>query len=496
MNLTPELGALKDEIKGYALEYGLDFFETIFEMLDYDELNEVAAFGGFPTRYPHWRHGMSYEELSKGYSYGLQKIYEMVINNDPCYAYLLSCNAMLDQKLVIAHVYGHSDFFKNNMWFSRTDRKMMDRMANHATKVRRYAEKYGYDDVERFIDCCLSIENLIDPYGPFIRRHEADRGEPEEAEPARVTKLKSKPYMDRYINPPEYLEDQARRRREREVEASRLSYPREKVRDVPWFLLEHAPLKRWEQEILSMIRDEAYYFAPQAMTKIMNEGWATYWHSKIMTTRALKDSELIDYADHHSGTLGGRPGVLNPYKIGVELFRDIEDRWNRGAFGPEYEACDDLEIRKSWNRDVGAGREKIFQVRRIYNDVSFIDAFLTEEFCQEHKLFFYQENPRTGQPEIVSREFHKVKQTLLFHLTNAGNPIIYVQDANHRNRGELYLWHQWEGLDIQQDRAFDTLRNVHRLWQRPVHLETQEEGTGILLSFDGEKPEKKEMTRT
>jgi len=494
MNLTSEIEIVKNEIKGYALEYGLDFFETIFEMIDYDEMNEVAAFGGFPTRYAHWRFGMAFEELRKGYAYGLQKIYEMVINNDPCYAYLLNCNAMLDQKLVIAHVYGHSDFFKNNMWFAKTDRKMMDRMANHATKVRRLCERHGLDEVERFIDCCLSLENLIDPHGLFIRRARPPLRDTEDQAPPEVARFKSKPYMDRFINPPEALEAERRRREERSAETSRLGTPRESVRDVLGFLLEKAPLKRWEEEILAIIREEAYYFAPQAMTKIMNEGWATYWHSKIMTTRALMDSELVDYADHHSGTLGGRPGSLNPYKLGVELFRDIEDRWDRGAFGPEYDACDDLEAKKHWDRGTGLGREKIFQVRRIYNDVSFIDEFLTPEFCQEHKLFFYQENPRTGRPEIASREFHKVKQTLLFHLTNAGSPIIFVQDANYRNRGELYLWHRWEGLDIQQDRAFDTLRNLSRVWQRPVHLETRDEGAEILLSFDGEKVERTEMT--
>src|SRR5580704_7182663 len=105
--LPPDLRALKQEIEGYARDYGLDFYETIFEVLDADDLNEVAAYGGFPTRYPHWSFGMSYEELKKGYDYGLSKIYEMVINNDPCYAYLMRCNHTVDQKLVMAHVYGH-----------------------------------------------------------------------------------------------------------------------------------------------------------------------------------------------------------------------------------------------------------------------------------------------------------------------------------------------------------------------------------------------------
>src|SRR6516164_8459658 len=169
-NLPTNLRSLQEEIEGYAREYGLDFFDQIFEVLDADDLNEVAAYGGFPNRYPHWSFGMSYEELRKGYDYGLSKIYEMVINNDPCYAYLMRCNHVVDQKLVMAHVYGHNDFFKNNCYFSHTSRKMMDEMANHGARIRSYVEKYGEDEVEAFMDRCMSIDDLIDIHSTASRR--------------------------------------------------------------------------------------------------------------------------------------------------------------------------------------------------------------------------------------------------------------------------------------------------------------------------------------
>src|SRR5512147_1039040 len=135
-NLTPELEKARIQIEKWARDYGLDCFDTIFEVITYDQMNQFAAYGGFPTRYPHWRFGMEYESLSKGYRYGLSKIYEMVINNNPCYAYLLESNALVDQKLVMAHVYAHCDFFKNNISFSKTNRKMMDETANHAARMR------------------------------------------------------------------------------------------------------------------------------------------------------------------------------------------------------------------------------------------------------------------------------------------------------------------------------------------------------------------------
>src|SRR5438309_6343134 len=146
--LPPELAKAALEIKAHAKGYGLDFWDVVFEILDYDELNEVAAYGGFPTRYPHWRFGMEFEGLAKGYEYGLSKIYEMVINNDPCYAYLLEGNSLVDQKMVMAHVFGHCDFFKNNFYFSQTNRRMIDGMANHSARIRKHVERFGIEKIE------------------------------------------------------------------------------------------------------------------------------------------------------------------------------------------------------------------------------------------------------------------------------------------------------------------------------------------------------------
>ncbi len=489
--LTPELSSWAKEIRGYAVEYGLDFFEVIFELLTYEELNMVVAYGGFPTRYPHWRFGMAYEEYSKNYSYGLQKVSELVINNDPCYAYLLNCNSLVDQKMVMAHVYGHSDFFKKNYWFSKTNRKMMDEMANHGVRIRRYIDRYGLETVEDFIDTCLSIENLIDYHSPFIkRRREISEEEKEkERQETQPSRLKSKEYMDPFINPPEVLEAERQEIIKKFQEQER--FPDQPEKDLLHFLIEFAPIERWQRDILSMIREEAYYFAPQGMTKIMNEGWASYWHSKIMTQKALEPSEVIDYAEHHSMTMGSSPGSLNPYKVGIELFRDIEDRWNKGKFGSEWERCGDIATRRDWNTDAQQGREKIFEVRKIHNDVTFIDEFLTEEFCDEHKLFTYEYNRQTGDYEIADRDFQAIKEKLLFGIANFGQPYIYLDDANYKNRGELYLIHRFEGVPLKMDAARDTLRSLAKIWGRPVNIETVVDKRRKLISCDGSKIDEK-----
>jgi stage V sporulation protein R len=493
--LPSNIKEIQDDLEKVAAGYGLDFFETIFEMVDYEEMSMLAAFGGFPQRYPHWRFGSQYDELMKGYSYGLQKIYEMVINTDPCYAYLLTANELTDQKLVIAHVYGHCDFFKNNAWFSKTNRRMLDQMANHAARVNRYIDRYGHETVEEFIDACLSLEDLIDFYSPHIQRQEpsvyGDRHQNDEPDSDKESKSPSgrfpaKPYMDSFINPPDVLRAQARKKsEENQQQMESRSFPSEPQRDVLLFLLEHAPLQEWQHDVLQIIRDEAYYFAPQGQTKIMNEGWASYWHSTIMTQYALTDAEIICYADHHSGTMATSPQRLNPYKLGIELFRDIEERWNKGQFGPEYEACDDRYEKENWDKQLGLGREKIFEVRRVHNDITFIDTFLTTEFCAKHKMFSFAYDDATDYYEIASREFDKIKKQLLDNLTNHGRPTISVVDGNYQNRGELYLKHEYNGAELKLDHARDTLENLQKLWGRPAHVESVIDDETTILSFDG-----------
>ena len=437
--LPYELEKEKQKICKIAMDCGLDFFETLFEVVDYEQIYQIAAHGGFPQRYLHWSFGMEYDRLSRSYKYGLSKIYEMVINTNPCIAYLMSGNTLMDQQLVMAHVYAHCDFFKNNEWFSKTNRKMIDGMANHAVRVRRYITRYGLDEVEAFIDKCLSLENLIDPY----RMYKPSREEKEKGESIH--------------------------------------------RDILGFLLHHAPLKEWEQDVLSIIREEAYYFLPQGMTKTMNEGWASYWHTKMMTECILRDSEVISYADQHSSVMAMGTNHYNPYKVGIELFRDIEDRWNKGKFGPEWENCTDIREKQNWDKKLQLGKEKIFQVRKVYNDVTFIDTFLTEDFCVRQKLFVYKYNAETKTFELDTRNFKAIKSKLLFLMTNRGHPIIDIMNSNHKNKGALLLTHKHEGLDLQPDNMGESMKNIYALWKRPVYLQTKMDEKSLVVCYDGEK---------
>ncbi|MCA9507224.1 MAG: SpoVR family protein [Myxococcales bacterium] len=486
--LPSDLREMQKHVDKCAKDYGLDCFDIIYEMLDYDEINMVAAYMGFPVRYPHWKWGMEYERLKKSSEYGLNKIYEMVINNDPCYAYLLESNTNVDQKLVMCHVTGHNDFFKNNFSFSHTNRSMINEMANHAANVRRYMNWYGVSEVESFIDRVLSLENLIDVNSPYIVRKRPVKKD-ENTPPGIAGTIKRIPneheYMERYINPESFIEQQRIKLKEEEEKAA-ARFPKEPAKDVLAFIMENAPLKKWQADVVAMVREEAYYFAPQAMTKIMNEGWASYWHAKLMSEKMMEPSELIDFADRHSGVMATTPTSLNPYKLGLELYRDIEERWNKGRFGSEWDNCSDMSQKQTWDKNLALGQEKIFQVRKIYNDLTFIDEFLTLDFCKRAKIFTYGFDKRKQDFVIESREFSAIKQKLLNSLTNMGHPQIQVINGNYENRSELLLEHVFASVELDLNYARETLKNLASLWSRPVHILTKFEGRETILSHDGE----------
>ncbi|HTL51559.1 MAG TPA: SpoVR family protein [Planctomycetota bacterium] len=490
--LPPHLHAIQNQIRDIALRCKLDFFEVDFQMVDFDQMNRIAAYGGFPTRYPHWRFGMEYERLSKQAEYGLAKIYELVINNNPCYEYVMDSNSLLDHKLVMAHVYAHSDFFKNNMAFAHTNRHMIDEMANHATRIRSYIDYYGAEEVDDFLFRVLSLEDLIDIHAPVhkfapaaapsdkvdpISGRSITRRKPKEP----LKKLPARDYMDRFINP---VNDRSGGG-PRQIPLTH-NFPEAPVRDVLGFLLEYAPLEPWQTDVIAIVREEMLYFAPQIQTKIMNEGWASYWHSRMMTERIMSDAEIIDFADHHSGTVAMQPGQINPYRVGLEIFRDIEDRWNRGCFGREWEECSDLRLRSQWNKHTNQGREKIYEVRKIFTDVSFIDEFLTPEVVDRSQLFTYRGDPGAERGAVIdSRAFQKVKNKLLRMLTNFGRPYLQVVDGNYHNRGELFMKHSFDGQEIDVNLAKEALKNLASIWTRPAHLATVVGGKGRVVSCDG-----------
>lgn len=472
-----DLEELRRESRAWAEAAGLDPWEVTFGVVDYDRLNELSAYGGFPERYPHWQFGMSYDYFRKRGSYSGWWTYEMVLNTRPAIAYLRESNTPLEHKAVMVHVFAHVDFFRHNRWFSATNGNMIQVMRHHAERVEAYIERYGVDKVESFIDKALSVQYSIDPHAPFIKRRWGPtkrgktHGEGKDEEADAVGRIPTKrEYMERFLNPPGWVETRrerlrTERERKRLREATELEEPQ---KDLLRFLMQFGRLEEWQKDILSMIREESYYFVPQMQTKVMNEGWASLWESKIMSGFA-DANEFVDHAEMMSRVLDGG---LNPYSLGKLIWEDIEERWDKGRFGREWELCRDQEQKRCWDTGAGLGKGKIFEVRRAYNDVMFIEEFFTEELFERLKLFTYEYIPETGAYHITSRNYEDVKKKLLLQYTNLGKPTIKVATGNYGDKGELLLLHEWNGIGLHWEDAKSVLRRIHALWGRPVNLRT------------------------
>jgi stage V sporulation protein R len=406
---------------------GLDPYPLAIEEYTADEIAEIAAYGGFPVRYPHFSFGQSYESLHHQYHTGQGKIYEMVINNDPTYMYLQTNNPMVDNLTVVAHALAHSDFFKNNIMFRNTNRNMMNIMANHGQKIRKYMDLYGQTKVLNFLDICLCIDDLIDPSmlwrtSALKKPNKIEFEQPPEVE--QLSRIKAPDYMDRYVNTEEYKEHQ-REQNKKKAKLAGNTFPIKPSRDVLLYILKYTPLEQWQQNVLSMIRDEALYFRPQMMTKVMNEGWASFWDSYMMATKGFAGDEgIINYAKHHTGVLGGKHNMGNPYKLGVTIFNDIKERWDKGQHGKVWEMCESAEEKRTWDTKDMKGMEKIFEVRELYNDYTFINEYFTRDFCEKYEFFEYGLNKDTNMYEIISRDYDKIKAKLLKRHENGGRPVI------------------------------------------------------------------------
>jgi stage V sporulation protein R len=501
LKIPKDLGELIPKILGACKDFGLDFYPTVVQLLTYDEISEVAAYGGFPVRYPHWRWGMEYEELQRGYEYGMHRIYEMVINTNPCYIYCLNSNTLVDNITVIAHATGHNHFFKNNIMFQPTAHNMMNELANHGSRIRRYMSRWGKERVTEFIDNLIRIDTLIDPAKAWQKREVKEvviRDKRTYRHPRRLKVDPERRHMESFVNPKSWR-DREHERIKKEEAAEEVGIFEQPEKDIFGFLKDHAALKPWQADIMSMIYDESMYFSPQRMTKTINEGFASWVDYNIMSKQGWVglgqdkyDNGIIQYAAHKMGVLGGKYS-MNPYKMGYYLLMDIEDRWNKGKFGQEWEDCKDAKVRENWDKNLGLGKEKVMEVVKYYDDLTLINEFFTEDFCKEMEFFDWKHYPN-GEFKLETRDYKRIKKALIERHMNGGLPDIRLTDPNHRGKGQMFLQHQWTGRVLYEPYVRDTLTAIRAIWGNDVFLATRDEDEKeIVYCCRGQDSEKVEV---
>lgn len=461
--MTEEMKELQksiEKISAKAKEFGLDFFDMRFEVCPADIIYTFGAYG-MPTRYSHWSYGKAFHRMKTQYDYNLSKIYELVINTDPCYAFLLEGNSLVQNKLVAAHVFAHSDFFKNNCWFSHTSRNMLDTMAASAERIAGYEQNFGQEKVELFLDAALSLQEHIDPHVRIKKTAKTKKTE------------KETPYDDLWE-----LDRDRPAKPEQEIK----KIPAQPEKDILLFIMEYGRnLEDWQRDIISIVRNEMLYFWPQMETKIMNEGWASYWHLRLMREIDLTGEEAVEFAKMHAGVVQRSRMGLNPYFIGLKIWEDIEKRWDEPT----------PEEKDKYGRPGSEGRRKMFEVRSAENDISFLRNYLTKQLVEDLDLYLFKKVYTKWQ--VTETAWERVRDGLVYLLTNCGYPYILVEDGDFQKNGELYLKHSHDGRDLDIIYLEKTIPNVYKLWGRAVHLETIVDGKRMLYSYSGDKVSKKSL---
>ena len=458
-----ELESWNERIFALATEYGLDPYPQEFEICDHEQMLGYMAYSGMPSHYPHWSYGKSFEKLKTLYDYGVSGLpYEMVINSNPCLAYLMRDNTLLLQVLTMAHVYGHNDFFKNNFNFSSIRSEFtIETFKAHADRIRQYIEdpSIGLEKVERILDAAhaLSLQcrrNLAIRKATPVEQQESRL---EESTPARD------PFQSIHRRPDYAPPDLTRTP----------LYPDE---DILLFIRDHNLfLSDWEKDLLTIVHEGAQYFIPQIETKIMNEGWASFWHKRILEALDLPQGMQLEFIVRHNQVLSPTPGAINPYHLGMKVWEDIEKRWD----SPQAEEEKEYGPRKK------GGREKVFEVREVERDSSFLRRYLTEDMIREMNIYEYQAR---GNERVVSRvadkeNWREIKETLISNVGMSSVPVIKIEDADYNNNRVLFIRHYHEGRDLHLEYAEKTLQCLHQLWQRETVLETIINEKKSLLCF-------------
>jgi len=444
-----QLQQWNETIEALVAKEGLDVYEQIFEIIDYKDMLDYEAYTGMPSRYPHWSYGKAYEKNRTLYQYNLTGLpYEMVINSDPCLAYLMKENSLLLQILTIAHVYGHNDFFKNNRLFKQgTDAKAtIEMFKRNADMIRSYVNdpSIAYGNIENLLDAAHSIRFQV-------ARVIGDKRISDEE----VKQQLMSEYKDSFVhnNPLEpYIKQEP-------PDLSRI--PLNYEDDLLYFITKYGDLEDWERNTIDIVRREALYFIPQIETKIMNEGWASYWHYNILKELELSQELYLEFIKRHNDVIAPIPMIINPYYLGFKIFQDIEAKY---------------------------GKKMLFEVRALERDESFIRRYLTQELCEEMHLYDFMNKDGDYIVEDVADEkgWTNIRNVLCNTCGMNNIPSIRVVEMQRQDK-TLILEHVFDGRELQATYAEATLKHIYDLWKHPIKLLTIISGKPAQIICDNDK---------
>src|SRR5688572_3548917 len=431
-------------IESLARSVGLSYYPVDFELVPNNFMNEVAIYG-LPIRMPHWSFGVRYIHQLIRQSMGHSRIFEVMFPGNPCHGYLVNSNTLAENTLVTAHVLGHADFAKNNHLFARfaemSGTNIVEHAAAQAHRIEDAVRNHGQQRVEAMLDAALALEPHVDVnqelHRPLYGKYVIPRGE----------RSREDAFNNRFQNLPgeKAPEEQSRERKNAPI-------PPHLESDLLWFIANYGPeMEDWERDIFLAVRHESFYFYPVFACNIMNEGWATYWHARLLREADFLPEDLyLDAVACHSNVV--RPFAseqqaalaINPYHLGFSMWERIVEK---------------------------EGIDYAREIRRDEDDFGFIRNFLDAELADKLGLFVFEAKSDDGV-RIAARDVNQVREAILAPKFNYGAPKIAVGEMKQDGTLVLVHEHEADGRGLDLERASRVLQYVHRAWRRPVVLQT------------------------
>jgi stage V sporulation protein R len=460
-------------IKQTAARFGLDTYPNQLEIITAEQMMDAYASVGMPVNYRHWSFGKEFIATEKNYRRGHMGLaYEIVINSNPCIAYLMEENSMAMQALVIAHAaYGHNSFFKGNylfrMWTDASS--IIDYLVYAKDYIAACEERHGVEAVEEVVDSCHALQNHgVDRYRrpqKLSLAQEQARREDREA------------YAQQQVN--DLWRTLPKRADKAEESANERRFPSEPQENLLYFIEKNAPLlEPWQREIVRIVRKVAQYFYPQRQTQVMNEGWATFWHHRLLNQMYddgyLTDGVMIEWMKSHTNVIFqppvGHPAYngLNPYALGFAMYTDLK------------RICEEpSEEDRQWFPDI-AGSDwlpTLDHAMRNFKDESFIGQFLSPRLMREFRLFAILDDEKESELEVSAihdeQGYRHLRESMSRQYDlGSREPNIQVWNVNLRGDRSLTLRHTQHNDRPLNDGAQEVLKHVARLWGFGVHLES------------------------
>lgn len=446
--MTEALADYVGRMEALARAFGLDFYPVDFEPAPASFMLEISVYG-LPVRMPHWSFGVRYiHQLIRKFM-GHSKIFEVMFPGNPGHAFLVESNSPAANMLVIAHVLGHADFAKNNQLFARfnqmTGGNIVEHAAAHAHRIEAVAREFGAARVEAVLDAALALEPNIDTERELYRRRYPAR----QAQP-RTDRAGDK-FQERFRELPGAQAAPAP-----EAVPKRTPVPPYPEYDLLWFIAQYGQeLEDWERDVFLAVREESFYFYPVFACQIMNEGWASYWHARLLREAAFVPQELyLSAIKIHSDVVSAYASdeqtalSVNPYHLGFQMWESIIEK-------------------------EGVARART--ILRDEDDFGFVRNYLDRELVERLGLFVYEAR-QDGEITVVSRDINAVREAILAHKFNYGSPRIAVSEVAADGSLTLMHDHHSDGRGLDVARARKVIEYVHRVWRRPVRLHTVDSG--------------------